>query len=83
MVERPTSPVAPAGPAAAPDRTRIVSALISPPRIETASARTLASAEEEVPGCAVALVVAAPMRRIEPSAGCANAPPPFTTGGAS
>ena len=82
IAERPTSPVAPAGPAAAPTRTVIDCAEISPPSTVTASARTLASADEEMPGCAVAVVVAAPIRRIDPSAGWAKAPPPFTTGGA-
>ncbi len=82
IAELPTSPVAPAGPAAAPARTVIDWATISPPSAETASVRTFASAEDEVPGCAVTLVVEAPTRRIDPSAGCANAPLAVAVGGA-
>jgi hypothetical protein len=65
----PGSPVAPAAPAAAPALTETDSAEISPPRNETASARTVPSAEDDVPAWAVALAVDAPMRRAEPSSG--------------
>ena len=50
-----TSPVAPAGPAAAPARTLTESAVISPPNTETASASMTACALEEIPGCAATL----------------------------
>ena len=82
IADVPTSPVAPAGPAAAPARTVTDSATTSPPSAETASARIAPSADEEMPGCAVAVAVEAPMRSTDPSAGKANAPPPLTAGGA-
>ncbi len=69
MVEVPTSPVAPAVPAAAPARTLTDSATTSPANAETASARTEPSADDDVPGWAVAVDVAAPTRRTEPSGG--------------
>jgi len=72
IVEVPTSPVAPARPAAAPARTDTADATISPPSTVTPSARTEPSAEDDVPGCAVTEAVEAPMRSTEPSAGKAN-----------
>ncbi len=53
IVDVPTSPVAPAGPAAAPARTVTDSATTSPASAVTASARIVPSADDEMPGCAV------------------------------
>ena len=80
--EVPTSPVAPAEPAAAPARTLTDSATTSPPNAETASALTEPSAEDEVPCCAVAVAVEVPTRSTDPSGGKANDPPPVAWGGA-
>ena len=82
IVDVPASPVAPAGPAAAPARTFTDSATTSPASAVTASARIVPSAEDEVPGCAVVVAVEAPMRSTDPSAGNENAPPPLAVGGA-
>ena len=83
ICDEPTSPVAPATPAAAPARIEIDSAVISPPSNDTASARTLPSADDEVPAWAVTLAVDAPIRIAEPSSGYENGPPALAVGGAS
>ena len=69
IVDVPTSPVAPAVPAAAPARTLTASAVISPAKAETASALMTPSAADDVPDCAVDVAVDAPTRRTAPSAG--------------
>ncbi len=81
--DEPTSPVAPAAPAAAPARTETDWATISPPRSETAIARTAPSADDEVPACAVTLAVEAPILSADPSSGYENGPPALAVGGAS
>ena len=69
IVDVPTSPVAPAVPAAAPARTSTASAVISPANTEIASALTTPSAADDVPDWAVEVAVDVPTRRTEPSGG--------------
>jgi hypothetical protein len=83
IADDPTSPEAPAEPAAAPARIETDSATTSPPSIEIASARTEPSAEDDVPACDVALAVEAPTRSAEPSSGYENGPPTLAVGGAA
>ena len=67
---------------AVPGQPTVATTLYTAPPVVNGGGAFAHPADEEMPGCAVAVVVAAPIRRIDPSAGWAKAPPPFTTGGA-
>ena len=69
IVDPATSEDAFAVPAAALALRSIDSAVISPPKSETASAVVRAWALDETPGCAATCPPAEPIRTIEPSSG--------------